>query len=152
MLGLLLSNCYCPFLNCYCPTSPHIFNYIWSYRSLFQARLSCWKVKTRGYKFSVGRRTQFCPQDIQNGSSTNIGLLLSKNWNVTVWPLLIILTISRVIKLCFKWDWSCWKVKTRDYKFSVGRRTHFYLDSSTFPFTHNIHNLTFSHFDTIKHT
>jgi len=33
-LGLLLSNCYCPFLNCYCLTSPHIFNYIWSYRTL----------------------------------------------------------------------------------------------------------------------
>ena len=32
-LGLLLSNCYCPFLNCYCLTSPHIFNYIWSCRT-----------------------------------------------------------------------------------------------------------------------
>jgi hypothetical protein len=32
-LGLLLSNCYCPFLNCYCLTSPQIFNYIWSYRT-----------------------------------------------------------------------------------------------------------------------
>jgi hypothetical protein len=32
-LGMLLSNCYCPFLNCYCLTSPQIFNYIWSYRT-----------------------------------------------------------------------------------------------------------------------
>ena len=37
MLGLLLSNCYCPFLKCYCPTSPQIFNYIWSYRTPIQA-------------------------------------------------------------------------------------------------------------------
>jgi len=36
-LGLLLSNCYCPFLNCYCLTSPHIFNYIWSYRTPIQS-------------------------------------------------------------------------------------------------------------------
>jgi hypothetical protein len=32
-LGPLLSNCYCLFLNCYFLTSPHIFNYIWSYRT-----------------------------------------------------------------------------------------------------------------------
>jgi hypothetical protein len=32
-LGLLLFDCYCLFLNCYCLTSPHIFNYIWSYRT-----------------------------------------------------------------------------------------------------------------------
>jgi len=30
-----------------------------------------WKAKTRGYKFSKGRRTQFCLQDSQNFSSTN---------------------------------------------------------------------------------
>jgi hypothetical protein len=38
-------DCYCPtvavlFLNRYCPTSPQIFNYILSYRTLFQARLA----------------------------------------------------------------------------------------------------------------
>ena len=27
-LGLLLSNCYCPFFNCYCLTSTQIFNYL----------------------------------------------------------------------------------------------------------------------------
>jgi branched-subunit amino acid transport protein AzlD len=37
-------DCYYPtvtvsFLNCYCLTSSHIFNYIWSYRTLIQARL-----------------------------------------------------------------------------------------------------------------
>jgi hypothetical protein len=37
-LGLLLSNCYCPFLNCYCMTSPQIFNYIWSYKTPIQAK------------------------------------------------------------------------------------------------------------------
>jgi len=38
-LRLLLSNCYCPFLNCYCLTSPQISNYIWSYRTPIQAKL-----------------------------------------------------------------------------------------------------------------
>jgi hypothetical protein len=38
-------DCYCPtvavlFLNRYCPTSSQIFNYILSYRTLFQARLA----------------------------------------------------------------------------------------------------------------
>jgi len=37
-LGLLLSNCYCPFLNCYCLTYTHIFNYISSYRTPIQAK------------------------------------------------------------------------------------------------------------------
>jgi hypothetical protein len=37
-LGLLLSNCYCPFLNYYCLTSPQIFNYILSYRTPIQAK------------------------------------------------------------------------------------------------------------------
>jgi hypothetical protein len=37
-LGLLLSNCYCPFLNCYCLTSPQIFNYISSYRIPIQVQ------------------------------------------------------------------------------------------------------------------
>jgi len=37
--GLLLSNCYCPFLKCYCLTSPQIFNYIWSYRTPIQETL-----------------------------------------------------------------------------------------------------------------
>jgi hypothetical protein len=32
-LGLLLSNCYCL-------TSPHIFNYIWSYRTPIQAKFT----------------------------------------------------------------------------------------------------------------
>jgi hypothetical protein len=37
-LGLLLSNYYCSFLNCYCLNSHQIFNYIWSYRTLIQAK------------------------------------------------------------------------------------------------------------------
>jgi hypothetical protein len=37
-LRLLLSNCYSPFLNCYCLNSPHIFNYIWSYKTPIQAK------------------------------------------------------------------------------------------------------------------
>jgi hypothetical protein len=37
---------------------------------------------------------------------------------VTVRPLFQFLTISRVIELHFKRDWSHWKAKTRGYKFS----------------------------------
>jgi len=49
--------------------------------------------------------------------------LLSRHWTVTIWTLIILLTISRVLELHFKWDWSHWKVNTRGYKFSKGRRT-----------------------------
>jgi hypothetical protein len=60
---------------------------------------------------------------LSNSYCLEIELLLSRHWTVTVRPLLIFLTISRVIELCFKWDWSRWKVKTWGYKFSEGRRT-----------------------------
>jgi hypothetical protein len=75
----------------------------------FKRDWSRWKAKTWGYKFSVGRRTQFCLQDSLNCSSTNIWtvtfqLLLSRFWTVTVWTLLRFLTISGVIKLRFKRD------------------------------------------------
>ena len=46
-------------------------------------------------------------------------------WTVTVWPLLIYLTISRVIELRFKWDQSHWKAKTWGYKFFMEWRTRF---------------------------
>ena len=85
------------------------------------------KAKKLGYKFSVRRRTQFCLQVNQNCSLTNIWLLQSWHWIVTVRPRLRYFTISRVIELCFKRDWSRWKAKTRGYKFSVGRRTQFCL-------------------------
>jgi hypothetical protein len=78
---------------------------------------SPWKAKTQGYKFSEGRRTQFCLKDSQNFSSTNIRLLLSWHRTVTVRPLFRFLTISRVIELCFKRDWSHFQAKTRGYKF-----------------------------------
>jgi hypothetical protein len=42
---------------------------------------------------------------------------------VAVLTLIKFLTISRVLELYFKWDWSRWKVKTWGYKFSEGRRT-----------------------------
>jgi len=47
--------------------------------------------------------------------------LLSRHWIVTVWILIRLLTISRVLELHFKWDWSRWKANTR------GRRTQFCL-------------------------
>jgi hypothetical protein len=37
-LEQLLSTYYYPFLNRYCLTSPQIFNYIWSYKTLIQAK------------------------------------------------------------------------------------------------------------------
>ena len=43
-------------------------------------------------------------------------LLLSRHWTVTVRPLLRFLTISRVIELRCKQDWSRWKTKTWGYK------------------------------------
>jgi hypothetical protein len=62
--------------------------------------------------------------------------LLSWHWTVTVRPLLRFLTISRVIQLHFKKDWSRWKAKTRGYKFSKGRRTQLCLqDSQNFSLT-----------------
>jgi hypothetical protein len=92
----------------------------------------CWKAKTRGYKFSEGRRTQFCIKDSQNHSSTTIWtvtvhLLLSCFWTVTVWPLIRFFAMTRVIELCFKRRWLRWKAKTRGYKFFEGRRTKLYI-------------------------
>jgi len=55
--------------------------------------------------------------------TVTVQLFLSRNWTVTVRPLLQFLTISWVIELCFKLDWSRWKAKTLGYKFSLGRRT-----------------------------
>jgi hypothetical protein len=59
-------------------------------------------------------------------------LLLSNDWcpTVAVWTLIRFLTISRVLELHFKWDWSRWKAKTRGYKFSKGRRTQLCLQNS----------------------
>ena len=96
----------------------------------FKRDWSCWKAKTWGYKLSEGRRTQFCLQDSQNCSSTNISTVTVFFWTVTFRPLLRFLTISRVIELHFKRDWSCWKAKTWSYKFSEGRRTQFRLQDS----------------------
>jgi len=41
------------------------------------------------------------------------------------WPLFIFFTISKVLGLCFKWGWSCWKAKIRGYKSHEGRRPQF---------------------------
>jgi len=49
---------------------------------------------------------------------------------VAVWTLIRFLTISRVLELHFKWDWSRWKAKTRGYKFSERRRIQFCLQNS----------------------
>jgi len=49
---------------------------------------------------------------------------------IAVWTLIRFLTISRVLELHFKWDWSRWKAKTWDYKFFEGIRTQFCLQDS----------------------
>jgi len=57
-----------------------------------------------------------------------------------VWTLIRFLTISRVLELHFKWDWSRWKAKTRGYKFSKERRTRFCLqDSQNYSSTHQFY-------------
>jgi hypothetical protein len=38
--------------------------------------------------------------------TVTVQLLLSRHWTVTVWTLNRFLTISKVLKLHFKWDWS----------------------------------------------
>jgi hypothetical protein len=92
--------CYCLTLNCYCPTvvvQPLLFELLLSNRCClncccptvtiwtlirfltiskvlelhFKLDWYHWKAKTRGYKFSEGRRTQFCLQDNQNCLSTH---------------------------------------------------------------------------------
>jgi len=98
----------------------------------FKRDQSRWKAKTWGYKFNASRRTQFCLKDSQNCSSTNtwtvtVQLLLCCFLTLTVWPLLIFLTISGGIKLRFKRDQSSWKSKTWGYKFNDSRRTQFCL-------------------------
>jgi hypothetical protein len=101
----------------------------------FKRGWSRWKAKTWCYKFCEGKRTQFCLQDCQNRSSTNIWtvtvqLLQYCFWTVTVWTLLRFWTISRVIEFFFKRGWSRWKAKTWGYKFFEGRRTQFYIKDS----------------------
>jgi len=59
--------------------------------------------------------------------TVTVQLLLPRFWTVTVWPLLIFLTISRVIELWFKKILCHWKDKTWGYKFYDLRKTQFCL-------------------------
>jgi len=79
----------------------------------FKRVWSRWKSKTWGYKLYEGRITEFCPQDSQNCSSTNIGLLLSncyckKNWIITFWTLFSILSITKATELGFMHGLFLW--------------------------------------------
>jgi len=134
--GLLLSNCYCPtvtvqlLLSCFWNVT------VWPLLRFltisgvielrFKRNLSHWKAETWGYKFYI-RRTQLCLQECPNCSSTKLGLLLSRFWTFTVWPLLRFLTISRVIDLRFKQNLCRWKAKTWGNKFYDLRRTQLCL-------------------------
>jgi hypothetical protein len=60
--------------------SPHILTISRVIELQFKGDWSRWKAKTRWYMFSEGKRTQFCLEDIQIYSSTNIGLLMSNRY------------------------------------------------------------------------
>ena len=93
-IELLLFNCYCLTLNCYCL---HI-ELLLSNRYCLTLNCYCLDIWT----IIVYTLNCYCP-------------------TVTIWTLLRFLTISRVLELHFKWDWSRWKANTR------GRRTQFCL-------------------------
>jgi hypothetical protein len=63
-------------LNCYSPTLLRFLTISIVIELHLKRDGSRWKASTRGYRFSEGRRSQFCLQGRQNCSSTNIGLLL----------------------------------------------------------------------------
>jgi hypothetical protein len=118
----LLSNCCC--LNCYCPTAT-----VWTVN--VQRLLS-----NRCY-IDIELLLSNCCCPIVVVWTVTIQWLLSNHCclnyycpTVIVWTLIRFLTISRVLELYFKWDWSHWKAKTRGYKFSKGRKTQFCLQDS----------------------
>ena len=90
----------------------------------FKQDWSLWKAKTWGYKFSEGRRTHSASKTIKITHQQTFELLLFNCYCLVFEPLLSdrFLTISRVIELRFKQDWSLWKAKTWGYKFSEERR------------------------------
>jgi hypothetical protein len=98
---LLLFNCCC--LNCYCPTV------------VVQPLLS------KHWTATVQTLNCYCPT--VSVQLLLFELLLSNGCcpTIAVWTLIRFLTISRVLELHFKWDWSHWKAKTRCYKFSEER-------------------------------
>jgi hypothetical protein len=84
----LLSNRYC--LNCCCPTIAvwTLIRFLTISKVLelhFKLDWYRWKAKTRGYKFSEGRRTQFYLQDSQNCSSTHQSYCSTKSVTTQSW-------------------------------------------------------------------
>jgi len=133
-------DCFCPsvtvsFLNCYCLTSHQIFNYIWSSRSLIQAKFMALETYDMRLQVLCFERNPVLLWRESKSSLTNtwtitVQLLLSPFWTVTVWPLLRLLTISGVIELRFKQNLWHWKSKTWGYKFYVLRGTQFCFEDS----------------------
>jgi hypothetical protein len=101
-----ISNCYCLILNYYCPIS------------------NCYCLTLNRYCLTLNVTVQFPTVTVWLWTVT------VQFPTVTVWTLVRFLTISKVLKLHFKWDWSRYKAKTRGYQFSEGRRTQFYLQDS----------------------
>jgi len=131
-LGLLLSNCYCLFLNRYILTSPHMFNCIWSYRTPIQAKFVSLERYDMRLQVLWFEKNLFLPLRLSKSLiNEHLGCYCPTVtvcfWTVTFWPLLICLTISGVIELRFKRNLCRWKDKTWGYKFYDLSRTHFCL-------------------------
>jgi hypothetical protein len=110
-IELLLSNCYCLTLNCYCL---HI-ELLLSNRYCLTWNCYCLDVWTVTVQPLLSRHLNcYClhiEMLLSNCYCLDIELLLSNCycldiWTVTIWTLIRFLTISKVLKLHFKWDWS----------------------------------------------
>jgi len=108
--------CYCLTLNYYCPTVTVDIELLLSnscYPTIVVWAITVQRLLSNGCCPTVAVWTVIVQPLL-------FELLLSK---VAVQPLLFehksnFLTISRVLELHFKLNWSCWKAKTRGYKFS----------------------------------
>ena len=80
----LTLNCYCPISNCYCLT----LNCYCTISNCYCLTLNCYCLTFPTVTVWLWTVTVQFP-------------------TVTVWTLIRFLTISKVLKLHFKWDWSC---------------------------------------------
>jgi hypothetical protein len=95
----LTLNCYCPISNCYCP----IFN-------CYCLTLNCYCLT---FPIVTVRLFQPLLSDFSNRYCLTFSTVTVWLWTVTVqfstvtvWTLIRFLTISKVLKLHFNWDWS----------------------------------------------
>jgi hypothetical protein len=95
----LTLNCYCPISNCYCLTFPTVT--VWLFQLLLFDFSNRYCLTLNCYCLTF--------------STVTVWLWTVTVWlwtvtvqfpNVTVWTLIRFLTISKVLKLHFNWDWS----------------------------------------------